>query len=354
MEEAHDMRSVALLVVVVTAGCIRNIEVDNCTLEVCNGVDDDCDNQIDEGFDLGVACDGPDSDMCPDGVTVCGGTGTVCDDPGEENADLCNGVADEDCDPVTPDGSGEPTFADPCDGPDADSCADGSIVCVGGELVCNDATGDNVEVCNSVDDDCDGMTDEGFDLAGDVANCGACGNVCTNAHGTTDCVSGGCVFACDPGAEDCNGDADDGCEVLRDTNPTCAESVDLGMVAGDGVTEFVEHDGAEEGVFVVWVLEESSSDTPPTALVELESPAGANFDLYVSCGGACGGALMGSSTLPEGEVDSIDFRTDDRSGETDSRPLYIEVRFAGGETCGDYTLRVTGPNPSNVPVDTCP
>jgi hypothetical protein len=350
------MRAVVVLVVVVcAAGCVvRREEVDNCILELCNGRDDDCDNLVDEGFDIGVACDGEDSDMCADGVTICGGTGTICDDPGEENADLCNGVADEDCDPATPDGSGEPTFADPCDGDDLDGCNDGSIVCIDGSLVCNDATGENLELCNSVDDDCDGQTDEGFDLANDLSNCGACGTVCTNPHGTTDCIDGGCAFVCDPGAQDCNGEDSDGCELLRDSNPTCADISDLGMIAGDMIPEFVEHVGAEEGFFLIWVLEESTNDDPPTALIELESPPGVNFDLYVSCGGECGDALMGSSTLPEGQIDSIDYRTDDTSGEDNGRPLYIEVRYSDGDACGEYTLRITGPHPTVVSADTCP
>src|SRR5687768_7647074 len=78
MEEAHLMRAVGFLVAAVigfasVTGCfVRREEVDNCTLEQCNGRDDDCDNLVDEGFDLGVECDGPDSDMCADGITVCG------------------------------------------------------------------------------------------------------------------------------------------------------------------------------------------------------------------------------------------------------------------------------------------
>ncbi|MBT9561204.1 MAG: hypothetical protein IV100_34740, partial [Myxococcales bacterium] len=53
--------------------------------EACNGIDEDCDTQIDETFALGVACDGTgDLDGCQEGITICNaaGTGTTCADDG--------------------------------------------------------------------------------------------------------------------------------------------------------------------------------------------------------------------------------------------------------------------------------
>lgn len=46
------------------------------------------------------------------------------------------------------------------------------------------------EECNSVDDDCDGVIDEDFDLATDADHCGACGNRC--GVPARDCCSGTC------------------------------------------------------------------------------------------------------------------------------------------------------------------
>ena len=47
-----------------------------------------------------------------------------------------------------------------------------------------------IEICNGVDDNCDGNVDEGFDLMTDLENCGVCGQVCEL---TETCVSGYCV-----------------------------------------------------------------------------------------------------------------------------------------------------------------
>ena len=112
--------------------------------EVCNGIDDDCDGVIDDGFDL----DG-------DGVTTCGGD---CDDTdplvNSAEIEVCNGV-DDDCDLLIDEGF--------------DLDGDGFTSC-GGD--CNDSDGTInpgvSEVCNGVDDDCDGTIDNGFDQDNDT------------------------------------------------------------------------------------------------------------------------------------------------------------------------------------------
>ena len=62
--------------------------------ETCNGVDDDCDGTVDDGFGVGQACDGPDTDSCLDDVMTCGGCTS-----GPNQIEICNGV-DDDCNGV--------------------------------------------------------------------------------------------------------------------------------------------------------------------------------------------------------------------------------------------------------------
>jgi hypothetical protein len=62
------------------------------------------------------------------------------------------------------------TVGTPCDGPDADECAEGVMQCVGGHLSCDDTTGDTLEVCGgAADEDCDGMIDEAGAVGGTTA-----------------------------------------------------------------------------------------------------------------------------------------------------------------------------------------
>ena len=179
----------------------------------CNAVDDDCDGAIDEGFAVGVACD-------DGGIGACLGTGaTLC--AAEElsvecksrrpvsrryrvlqrhgrrlrrshrrrphlhgyctptGAEVCNGV-DDDCNGLVDET--DPAAGTTC-GESMGTCMPGAIRCVGGVLTCIGGTGPRTEVCNGLDDNCDGMTDED-------APCPA-GSMC---------IEGACRRPCDPAA----------------------------------------------------------------------------------------------------------------------------------------------------------
>src|SRR5688572_27317947 len=141
--------------------------------DLCDGFDNDCDPGTGEGEAdpaVGAPCDGPDTDACEEGVASCGPSGLTCDDTTGDNAELCNGL-DDDCTPASLDGSGDPGAGVACDGADGDLCLEGTSACGGGSLSCNDTTSTTVDFCNGADDDCDPTTADG---SGDPAAGGPC------------------------------------------------------------------------------------------------------------------------------------------------------------------------------------
>jgi hypothetical protein len=72
------------------------------------------------------------------------------------------------------------------------------------------------EVCDEMDNDCDGTADNGFNLQMDPNNCGSCGNRCELLGAAGTCGAGMCSYVCLPDNHDINGDLNmvgsNGCE----------------------------------------------------------------------------------------------------------------------------------------------
>ncbi|MCB9529367.1 MAG: hypothetical protein H6701_13460 [Myxococcales bacterium] len=172
--------------------------------ERCNGADDDCDGATDEGI-------APQPSRCGQGaceaegvITCAGGRFVDSCDPGDPRGEQCNGE-DDDCDGATDEGiaPSPPTAARAVRG-------DGEVICQGGRLVDTCDPGEpGAEVCNAFDDDCDGTADEGIDPT--PSECGE--GICA-ARGEIVCVDGDEVDTClpePPADEICNG-VDDDCD----------------------------------------------------------------------------------------------------------------------------------------------
>ncbi|HVY40105.1 MAG TPA: putative metal-binding motif-containing protein [Polyangia bacterium] len=130
--------------------------------EVCNGKDDDCNGQVDEGLPRQFYCRDRDGDG--HGVPAAGEQATCRAMPGYGD---CGG----DCDDADPTRYVQFTCGTGWCRRTASGC---STVCTPGEPT--------AEVCNAFDDDCDGVADNGTDLQ----LCGA---------GGLKCVAGVCVAA---------------------------------------------------------------------------------------------------------------------------------------------------------------
>lgn len=142
----------------------------NCTptTEICNGTDDDCNGQIDDGFDIGASCFSGVGACQNSGVKICSdtGAGTVCNaTPGSPATETCNGV-DDDCNTQIDNGFDVGVGCSVGIG----ACQrNGLKVCTGdgAGTACNAVAGEagvegpfGTATCSdSIDNDCDGVID---------------------------------------------------------------------------------------------------------------------------------------------------------------------------------------------------
>ncbi|NUQ76822.1 MAG: hypothetical protein HUU21_25080, partial [Polyangiaceae bacterium] len=132
----------------VNGACVGGNGCDPNAPEVCDGLDNNCNNVADENAQCPDA-----TQMCVNGACV---GGNNCPNPSPE---VCDGL-DNDCDGVVDESA-------PCPN---------NSVCVNG--ICSNCNGANLpEICDGVDNNCNGIVDEN-------ASCPNPGQMCVN---------GGCV-----------------------------------------------------------------------------------------------------------------------------------------------------------------
>ncbi len=212
-------------------GCEYFCTPTNGGVEACDAVDNDCNGLIDDGNPGGGASCGTDEGVCTAGTTVCSFGQLFCTGGSGGGNETCDGE-DDDCDgdvDETFDFDSDPAHCGgctPCSVPHAIAgCAAGACTvgtCDFGWHDDNDDPADGCEtfciatgpeLCDLVDNDCDGAVDEGFDTQTDPNNCGACGTVCGFPNALAECNAGGCdIASCNANFYDDNGVEGDGCE----------------------------------------------------------------------------------------------------------------------------------------------
>ncbi len=244
------------------------------SVEICNGVDDDCDGQIDEGFPQNTYYADADGDSYGDpaktsitcATTPPSGYVTNNKDCDDNNAsvhpgaiEVCNGI-DDDCDGLIDEGV-QTTFYRDQDGDGYGNLSVTIQACtapsgyVSNSTDCNDGNAaihpGAMEICNNIDDDCDGLIDEGVqstfyrDQDGDsYGNLSVTIQACTVPSGyvsnSTDCNDGN--SAIHPGAIEICNNIDDDCDGLIDelatggTIPVITASGPLTFCVGGSVT----------------------------------------------------------------------------------------------------------------------
>ncbi len=258
--------------------------------EICNGLDDNCNGSTDEGFEfggvaLGGAC--PAVGVCGPGTVVCGpsGAATCSTHLTQAGPELCNGL-DDDCDGATDEqlswqGS---ALGTPCDGTGA--CGMGVVECgSAGQVTCStnpdgSSPQTKAEVCNGLDDDCDGQIDNGIAVTPDLS-CPDVG-VCAGGAPSFVCAGGGwqCTFT-DP--------------AFQITETTC-DGLDNDC---DGLTD--------EGLPLAWLEPTQTWTTRPIARTELASASDA--DGLIVVGGVVDSLIPGTGTVSSGDIWRLKFAT---------------------------------------------
>src|SRR5690606_29832885 len=129
--------------------------------ELCDGLDNDCNGQIDDGDPGGGGdCDTGIPGVCGPGIEACEGGAIACVANVAPSAEACNGL-DDDCDGVADDGN--PNGGGACNTGQPGVCGPGTLACTGGAVMCQSNVGAApVETCgNGLDDNCNGVVDDG-------------------------------------------------------------------------------------------------------------------------------------------------------------------------------------------------
>jgi MYXO-CTERM domain-containing protein len=243
--------------------------------ETCDGLDNNCDGVVDEGNPgAGADCVTGLPGECAKGLTTCavGGVKQCVPDvaPGT-TAEVCNAL-DDNCDGVVDEGY------------DVDkSCSVGVGACVKTSKITCDGMGGatcpavagtpSAEICNGIDDNCDGTKDEGFTVGG---ACQASGSFTCNLLGAVVCDAlkgtAGPEICGNQADEDCDGALDNGCVDSDGDGIFDSIEVGLGSNPNDGDSD---DDGVPDGAEV-----DPQADTDGDGLINLLDPDSDNDGLY--------------------------------------------------------------------------
>ena len=344
------------------------------TEEVCDGKDNDCNGDIDDNL---VAPNAENQDgVCANSKKVCAldtedntvkwlepdytqianyeETETLCD--GLDND--CNGETDEGLTTIYYRDEDGDTFGKPSDSVEACSAPDGYVE-RGSD--CKDDDADinpgAVELCDGIDNNCDGHADEGFvNTDGDaLPDCMDTDDDDDGDPDTTDCapldatINHSAAEACDTVDNNCDGSVDEGCPCVAGETQECGSSnvgeckkgtqtCDNTGTWGDcvGVVESVDEicDGKDNNCD--GSIDENFTDTDNDKQADCIDPDDDNdgiSDLNDNCQFTPNADQINSDDDAEGDACDSDDDNDGDPDNTDCAPLDASINHSAAEAC---------------------
>ncbi len=177
----------------------------NVTPEVCDGKDNDCDGSVDEDWpQKGKICSAGSGACQKAGLFQCktDGSGVECSAkaPNNPSPEICDGI-DNDCDGLI-----DENLKRACSQP----CGQGNEVCQEGKWsACSGGNKPEPEICDNKDNDCNGVVDDNLSRPCLTA-CGQGTEVCQTGSWSACSAPKPETEVCDNKDNDCNGQVDDG------------------------------------------------------------------------------------------------------------------------------------------------
>jgi hypothetical protein len=327
--------------------------------ESCNGLDDNCNGVVDEAIaQVGQPCTVPGFlGICQFGTYSCRTTPPYqlsCDHPLPGTiAEACDGQ-DNDCNGTIDD----PALLNnlPCSSGAPGVCAEGHTLCTGGASACisNTAPGTQQEICNTLDDNCDGSVDEMNPNVACTAQLPSAQFVQTWA-----CTTGACqIIACTTGHANIDIAPANGCECATDSYANaCSVSGSASVPSGGTTTMSGKIESARGSDWLTFNFTVPRVGSPYHPRISMTDSGGGQYamDVLVTCAGSAAGCSTTGGANNENGINVTTWEQNyngyvagsgccsDNTPRVASVRVRVYRRLGDTPTCTNYTVTATNP-----------